>query len=229
MAKIVKQVFLFSFLFSSFSSLAQFSVGGGLTTLLEFGNKKPHYGLNFIMEFPRNNEVVFYARATYLFDQKKRDNLGDLGAYALDAATSPQSVYVPVYSATSVNYIMVDGGMRYYFLNGYDEGFAFYGGTNLALIVNFVKFGYQIDKYDATKYFLDTQGITEARDKGTVIRLALGLLGGMKYTFPGRGTIFFDLNPQLTLFGIPSNQNIPNTVYKPVSFGFSLGYRKEIY
>lgn len=229
MVRFIKYTFLFSFMLILGQATAQFSVGGGATTMMEFGNNKPFYGLHFNMEFPRNNQVTFYGRLTYLFNQNKKEYISDLTATAIDASTDPQWVTVPMNNVSSINYFMIDGGTRYYLINGFDEGFSVYGGTNLALIVNSVKHGYQFGEYDQSKYLLNAGDFSDARQKGTIMRLAVGFTGGIKYTFPGKGTIYFDFNPQLTLFGLPSNQNIPSSVYKPVFFGFNLGYRKEIY
>jgi hypothetical protein len=38
-------------------------------------------------------------------------------------------------NVSSINYFMIDGGTRYYLINGFDEGFSVYGGTNLALML----------------------------------------------------------------------------------------------
>lgn len=207
-------------------SSAQFSIGGGPTVLAEFGNKKPFYGLHVTGEYAKGNSITFYGRLTYLFKQNKTEFLSDLPGYAKDISTYPQTINVPLNNLTSVSYFMIDGGTRYYIINGFDEGFSLYGGTNLALIVNSVKYGYDIGKYDSTKYDLYAGDFSESRDKGSIIRFAVGFTGGMKYTVPRFGSLYFDFNPQITLFGIPSVSGIPSTVYKPVFFGFNIGYRK---
>jgi hypothetical protein len=229
MVRTIKIIGIVAVLFLTGNVFAQYSVGGGPSFMFEFGNGKPFYGLHFNVEIPRNNEVTFYGRATYLFKQNTNNSIGALAAIAKDASTDPQFVEVPLNHLTSINYFMIDGGTRYYLINGFDEGFSLYGGTNLALIINSVKYGYQYGDYDANKYTLDPGEFGEGREKGTIIRLAVGFTGGIKYTIPARGTFYLDFNPQLTLFGIPSTQGIPSNVYKPVFFNFNIGYRKEIY
>ena len=54
---------------------AQIGIGAGPSFMMEFGNNKPFYGLHLKVEKPRNNDVVFYGRATYLFNQKHSKNL----------------------------------------------------------------------------------------------------------------------------------------------------------
>lgn len=210
-------------------TLAQFGIGGGLSTLLEFGNKKPFVGMNFSVEVPRNNRVVFYGRASYLFRQNNEHDFGTFTAVAKDINTEPQWLNVGVNYLTSVDYITVDGGTRYYLINGFDEGFSLYGGTNLGLIVNNVKYGTRVEKFDEEKYMLNSGDFSTNSGKGAILRMAIGFTGGMKYTVPRIGTFFFDVNPYITVFGIPSNTNIPSSVYKSVAFNFNIGYRKEIY
>lgn len=221
-------VFLLMVLISATVS-AQFSVGGGASTMFEFGNKKPFYGLHFNFEVPRNNEVTFYGRLTYHFNQNKEEAFGNLAAIAKDPNTQPQWVDVPLTNLTSINYFMIDGGTRYYLINGFDEGFSLYGGTNLGLIINSVKYGTKIGEYDDVNYTLDPGEFGNSREKGTIIRLAVGFTGGLKYTIPTVGSFYLDFNPHLTIFGIPSTNTIPGTVYRPVFFNLNLGFRKEIY
>lgn len=221
-------VFLLSMLLSTTVS-AQYSIGGGASTMFEFGNSKPFYGLHANFELPRNNEVTFYGRVTYHFNQNKESAIGSLSAIAKDPNMNPQWLEVPLTNMTSINYFMIDGGTRYYLINGFDEGFSLYGGTNLGLIINSVKYGTKIGEYDETNYTLNPGDFGNSRDKGTIIRLAVGFTGGIKYTIPTVGSFYLDFNPHLTIFGIPSNNNIPGSVYRPVFFNLNLGFRKELY
>lgn len=208
---------------------AQFSIGGGPSIMAEFGNRKPFYGLHLNVEIPRNNEVTFYGRVTYHFKQNASEPFGDWPAMANSSTLEPQQINVPLDYLTSVNYFMIDGGTRYYLINGFDEGFSLYGGTNLGLIVNSVSYGVKVGDYDEGNYTLYPMEYSQQREKGTIIRLSVGFTGGMKYTIPAFGSFYLDFNPQLTLFGIPSTQGIPGNVYKPVFFGLNIGYRKELY
>lgn len=221
----------------SFNNNAQYSLGGGVSTLFQFGNSKPFGGLHFTVEFPRNNEVTFYGRMTYHFRQNKSQPAlyenGEpayLYAYAYDFNTNPNSLALAASFTESFNYLMIDGGTRYYIINGYDEGFALYGGSNIAFIVNTVRYKYEVEEYNKELYALspeDERSLTT--DKGTIINLAAGLSGGAKYTFPGVGTIYFDFNPSLVIFGLPSKEGIETSLYKNVVFNLSLGFRKEFY
>lgn len=229
MVRAIKNTGILIMVLMSASVSAQFSIGGGASTLLEFGNKKPFFGLHLNAEFPRNNEVTFYGRLTYHFKQNSQQPFGNLAAIAKDISTDPQWVEVPVEYLTSVNYFMIDGGTRYYLINGFDEGFSLYGGTNIGVIFNSVTYGYKVGDYDAEKYTLDAGEYGNGREKGSIIRMAIGFTGGAKYTIPTIGSFYLDFNPHLTIFGIPSTNNIPGNVYRPVFFNLNIGFRKEIY
>lgn len=229
MVREIKNIVFIAFLLITGTVSAQFSVGGGPSFMMEFGNRKPFYGLHFNVEIPRNNEVTFYGRLTYHFKQNGSQSFGEWPAMANNPSTEPQQINVPIDYLTSVNYFMIDGGTRYYLINGFDEGFSLYGGTNLGLIVNSVSYGTKFGEFDEENYTLYPHEYGQNRDKGTIIRLAVGFTGGIKYTIPALGSFYLDINPQLTLFGIPSSNDIPGSVYKPVFFGLNIGYRKELY
>lgn len=229
MVRTLKVNLLLLALIVSSVATAQIGIGAGPSFMMEFGNNKPFYGLHLKVEKPRNNDVVFYGRATYLFNQNKRTELEPLSAVAIDPNLVPNTISVDFKQVSSIGYFMIDGGTRYYLINGFDDGFSLYGGTNLGLIVNMVKYGYEFGDYDASKYTLYAGDFQESRDKGSIIRLAVGFTGGVKYTKPGIGSFYLDINPHLTIFGIPSNQNIPGSIYKPVFFNFNIGYRRELY
>lgn len=219
----------------SLNSNAQYSLGGGVSTLFQFGNAKPFGGLHFTVEFPRNNEVTFYGRMTYHFRQNKSQRTDLINneasyAYAYDFMTNPNSLPLDASFVESFNYFIIDGGTRYYIINGYDEGFALYGGSNIAFIVNTVRYKYEVEEYNQELYYL-TPNVERglSKNKGTIINLAAGLSGGAKYTFPGVGTLYFDFNPSLVIFGLPSKEGIETSLYKNVVFNMSLGFRKEFY
>lgn len=233
----MKWMLMVAVVFLGLNSNAQYSLGGGVSTLFQFGNAKPFGGLHFTFELPRNNEVTFYGRATYHFRQNKSQQaLYETGepaffyAYAYDFNTDPNSLALAANFEESLNYFMIDGGTRYYIINGYDEGFGLYGGTNIAVIVNTVRYKYAVEDYNKELYYLlpeDERQLTS--DKGTILNLAAGVSGGAKYTVPGIGSFYFDINPSLVLFGLPSKEGIETSLYKNVVFNMSLGFRKEFY
>lgn len=231
----MKWIAMIALVFSGLSANAQFSVGGGASTLFQFGNSKPFGGLHFNVEFPRNNEVTFYGRLTYHFKQNRSSTVDSDGlpiqffVEAIDQNTVPFSKVLPATFEESFNYVMIDGGTRYYIINGYDEGFSLYGGTNVALIVNTAIYSYNVQGMTSLYRVPSNELRPTEKSKGTILNLAAGITGGAKYTMPGRGTLYFDINPSLMLFGLPSNNKIETSLYKNVIFNFNIGYRKEIY
>lgn len=204
---------------------AQVSVMGGVSSLIAFGNSTPYAGVHIGLEIPRDDAVSFYGKFTHHFNQSKR---------------SPYLAYAPAIDPTNpvffqqfgydvkMNYNMLEGGTRYYLGNGFDYGFAAYGGTGVKLIFNSVKPEY--DDYNSEEYRVDP-----AFDfKGSIFSIGAGLGGGVKYSFARLGTFYFDVNIDYMIFSQQSNDFIYSEVYQgnrqwsPLIFGFSLGYRKDI-
>lgn len=215
----------------SLNGFSQYSLGGGGSMLFQFGNSKPFGGLHFNFEIPRNNEITFFGRVTYHFNQRAEQDLSaDYPVYAYGIEPGLDPILVPYTFKESFNYFMIDGGTRYYLINGYDEGFSLYGGTNIGVVLNTIRYDYELGDYDKSKYEVYDSGYEYVRgDKGTVLNLAAGFTGGLKYTLPGRGTFYFDFNPSIMLFGVSSKNSLESTLYHNVVFNFNIGYRKEFY
>ena len=126
------------------------------------------------------------------------------------------------------NYTTIDGGTRYYILDGYDSGFGLYGGSNVIGIVNRAKI--KLQDYDHSKYRLPAGTSLN----GTVLSLGVGFNGGAKYTFPGIGSLFLDANVNYLLLMIPSNDvsKIITPYFtnnSPLIFTLNFGFRKDFY
>ena len=211
------------------TSSAQFAIGGGVSSLLQFGNSKPLVGANLLVEIPRNNDVTFYVRGQYLAPQSVNGDPIYMEAIARDPLTDPSFVPVKVFDQKRFGYFIFDGGTRYYLLNGYDEGFSVYGGSNVGVVISTVKYGYQSEDYNTSLYSLDLYNLDDYRGKGSIFGLAVGFTGGVKYTKPGIGTFFFDINPHLMMFAVPSSNTMPTDHHRNLIFTFNLGFRKEFY
>lgn len=231
MAKQITHLFsiIFVALMLPLISFSQFAVGGGLSTMFQFGNTKPLIGGNLLFEMPRNNDVSFYVRAQYLAPQNKMGDPMYFDAIARDPATQPFTTPVKGFEQARYGYFIIDAGTRYYLLNGFDEGISIYGGSNVGVVINTIKYGYQTAEYDTQLYSLDAYNLDEYRGKGSIFGLAIGFTGGVKYTKPGIGTFFFDINPHLMMFAVPSNNMIPTEHHKNLLFNFNIGFRKEFY
>jgi hypothetical protein len=200
---------------------AQFGLSGGLNTILAFGAPKPYFGFHIGGEIPRDDAVTFYGRlSTYIGNEDTTAGL--VFAEAIDPLTNPY--LQTVYYTSKMNYTILEGGTRYYLGDGYDSGFGLYGGSNFSLMLNSVKRKY--GDYDQVKYTLPSNEVP----KGMIFNIGVGLSGGIKNTFAGIGTVYFDINFTYLLLSQPSNTTAQSTnLYRPLIFNFGLGFRRDIY
>jgi hypothetical protein len=200
---------------------SQISVNAGTGFMKGFSNPKYFYGLHLGGEIPRSNELTLYARVGYYFPQREDDSSSTF-LTANDFNTIPYQILTKYVSTLS--HLTMEGGTRYYIGNGYDNGFSGYGGNCLMIMNSIVKRKY--DYYDRSKY-----SIPEGEeDAGSILSILLGLQGGIKYTEPVIGTFYFDVSGAYSLLSLPSNQTAANTtLFSPLIFNFSVGFRKDFY
>lgn len=223
-----KSIYIAVICLLSCNAQSQVSLNLGLGPLKGFGVPKSFFGFHGGIELPRNNDVTFYLRLGYYLP-KKEEQSTTTNVTAIDLTTSPYNLSVSY--LTSTNYTTIEGGTRYYLGNDYDNGFSIYGGSNFMLILNSVKRNYE--KYDLTGQYNweNDYVLSESEEvKGTIISVALGLQGGVKYTFPARGTIYADITGSYALFAKASNNTAANSnLYAPMIFIFNVGFRKDLY
>jgi len=223
-----KSIYIAVICLLSYNAQSQVSLNLGLGPLKGFGVPKSFFGFHGGIELPRNNDVTFYLRLGYYLP-KKEEQSTTTNVTAIDLTTSPYNLSVSY--LTSTNYTTIEGGTRYYLGNDYDNGFSIYGGSNFMLILNSVKRNYE--KYDLTGQYNweNDYVLSESEEvKGTIISVALGLQGGVKYTFPARGTIYADITGSYALFAKASNNTAANSnLYAPMIFIFNVGFRKDLY
>jgi len=218
---------LFFTLFVTFLAsnlFSQLSLNGGLGTLKGFGVKKTFVGLNLGLEYPRSNQATLYGRISYYIPRNEDDSTQTY-FYEIN---NPNS-YLQRNSIVSTGYLTVEGGNRFYIINGYDNGFSFYGGSTVLLCVNNIKrkFADWVYPYDEAdyQYYGDS--------KGTILNLGLGLQGGLKYTFPSIGTFFCDFSGNYLIIRQASNGMVNESTNYPFNsamlFTFNLGFRKDFY
>ena len=227
MKKSNSKKYLFFILFVTFLAsnlFSQLSLNGGLGTLNGFGVKKTFVGLNLGLEYPRSNQATLYGRISYYIPRNEDDSTQTY-FYEIN---NPNS-YLQRNSIVSTGYLTVEGGNRFYIINGYDNGFSFYGGSTVLLCVNNIKrkfadWDYPYDEADY-QYYGDS--------KGTILNLGLGLQGGLKYTFPSIGTFFCDFSGNYLVVRKASNDVIYESTNYPFEsallFTFNLGFRKDFY
>jgi hypothetical protein len=216
-------ILLVTFLASNHFS--QLSLNGGLGTLNGFGVKKTFFGLNLGLEYPKSNQTTIFGRIAYYIPRNNIDS-----TYGFVSAKDPLTT-VPNSLArnymVSTGYLTIEGGTRYYLLNGYDNGFSIYGGSTILVSINKIKRNYADWKYS------NNESDYEMNDKGTILNLGVGLQGGLKYTFPSIGTFFCDLSGNYLIIRQASNGMVNESTNYPFNsamlFTFNLGFRKDFY
>lgn len=215
----MKNYFLIIALLIAGSVSAQVSFNAGSSTLKGFGTPKWFTGFHVGAEVPRDDAMTFYGRFTHHFARTSDSLL--IGIVAKDVSTTPY--YQNIMSVSGMNYNIFEGGTRYYLGDGFDFGWAGYGGTNFMLVYNKVKTTY--DDFDETKYEIDA---TTNRD-GAIFSLGAGLMGGVKYTMPRVGTFYSDFSVSYLFLGQASNQSIDAGLYSTLFFGINVGYRRDLF
>jgi hypothetical protein len=211
---------LFIGLFSSIS-FGQAAFGGGVSVLKAFGVKAPFVGAHILAEFPSDEYVSYYGKVSFYGKQSGKNF--PIYADAISINTYPSLLEVD--TKTTFNYTTIEGGRRLYFGNGYDFGFAAYGGTHLMAVFNSSKVA--IGDYDKSLYRLQTG----QEEKGSVFSLAFGLSGGVKNDFSW-GTLYFEASFDYAILAFPSNQTAINGYDQfgsPLLFTFALGYKKNLF
>lgn len=215
-----KIILLLVLLFNTAFIMAQFGVSGGVSVLKGFSTPKPFVGLHVGGEIPRDDKVSFYGRLSLYGKQMESEGK------SLYLTSADNMSYTEVKYRNSMNYVILEGGNRYYIGDGYDSGFGAYGGGTFMLVFNSVKRNY--DDFDEVKYPLPS---TEIR-KGSIFNLAVGLGGGIKHTIAGVGTLYLDASLAYMIMGTASNataSGVVGSLYSPLIFTFGLGFRKDIY
>lgn len=198
---------------------AQVSFNAGSSTLKGFGTPKWFTGFHLGVEVPRDDAMSFYGRFTHHFSRAGDSLL--VSAVAKETTTTP---YVTnVMSISGMNYSIFEGGTRYYLGDGFDFGWAGYGGTSFMLIYNKVNTSYA--DFDEVNYQIDQ---STARD-GAIISIGAGLLGGVKYTVPRVGTFYSDFSVSYLFLGQVSNQTMYTGLYSSLFFGINIGYRRDLF
>jgi hypothetical protein len=217
-------ILLFSFLVGDFFS--QISANAGLGTLNGFGAKKTFFGFNLGLEYPKSNQTTIYGRLAYYIP---RNNIDSTISFASAISTTTIPYQLPRNYIVSTGYLTIEGGTRYYLLNGYDNGFSIYGGSTILVCVNKIKRNYADWNYPYNESNFENYGDA----KGTILNLGVGLQGGLKYTFPSIGTFFCDLSGNYLIVRQANNDMVGESDNYPfnsaILFTFNLGFRKDFY
>ena len=199
---------------------AQFGVSAGPSVLSSFGICKPYYGFNLGVEIPSDDESSLYLRACFYKKQFDATSIKTVQLTNLD----PNDFSIQ-YATTqgSLNYSTFEGGMRRYVGGGYDNAFSLYGGMNLMGAISQAR-NDLVDgsSYDKTKYTMPTTS-------GAIVSVGMGVNGGIKYTFPGRGTLFSDVSMDYFIRSMGTTQTVQSSLYSPLILTINIGFRREFY
>ena len=222
------QVLILFFLLVKTSLFGQLGITGGLGTMNGFGIKKTFYGFNFGLEYPRSNENTIFGRFAYYIPRNNTESIIASASAILPIPPGDpfnlQRNYI-----VSTGYTTIEGGTRYYLINGYDNGFSVYGGSTIMLCINSIKKNYENWNYPYNESDYQNYG----EEKGTILNLGMGIQGGLKYTFPSIGTIFCDLSGTYLIVRQASNDAVYDSENYPfnsaILFSVNLGFRKDFY
>ena len=209
----------------SLSGLAQVSVMGGMNMLKSFSPDRPYAGFHLGLEIPRDDAISIYGRYSHYFSQSGVEVFTPQDyAFYIEPRNPTSGLFGEYIGATpKMNYHIIEGGTRYYLGNGFDYGFAAYGGSNLMVIFNKVKLDY--DPFDEVNYQISDE--YSFFSEGSIFSLGFGLGGGVKYTMAPYGTFYFDANVNYLILGQPSNNRVYGGMFRQLLFAFNLGYRKD--
>jgi hypothetical protein len=198
---------------------AQVSFNAGGSVLKGFGSPKWFSGFHVGFEVPRDDALSIYGRLTHHFKRTADDSVF-VTATAKDFNTIPYTVGLS--ALPSMNYTMIEGGTRYYLGNGFDFGFAAYGGAGFILAFNKVKVEY--DNFDETLYEIDPN----SRLDGAIFGAGISIGGGVKYSVPRVGTFYSDFNVGYMVLAQGSQQFVYSELYSNLMFTMNIGYRRDI-
>jgi hypothetical protein len=224
---------LFTIIFSLImcsSMNAQVSLSAGMGMVNGFTSQNSFVGLHGGFEIPRNNDVTFYGRVGHYFSRSE-DEQGTNTVILQDLNNVTLPYQLQVYYDRTFNYTTFEGGTRYYLGNDYDNGFSAYGGTNGMLVFNTVKAEYSKTDISGQYEWEGDYALTDAGDnRGSIIGIAVGLQGGLKYTIPALGTAYMDISGQYSIYASGNNVLANSTgQYSQLFFVFTVGFRKDLY
>lgn len=207
------------------SGYSQVSILGGMNLLKSFSPDRPYGGFHLGLEIPRDDAISIYGRYSHYFSQSGVEVFTPQDYAIYIEPRDPMSGLVGEYIGVTprMNYHIIEGGTRYYLGNGFDYGFAAYGGSNLMVMFNKVKLDY--DPYDEVNYVVSDD--YSAFSEGSIFSLGFGLGGGVKYTMAPYGTFYFDANVNYLILGQPSSNRVYGGMFRQLLFAFNLGYRKD--
>lgn len=199
---------------------AQFSAAAGGSLMHQFGAPKPMYGFHLQGELCEDDTYSMYGRLAY-FPSRAEEEPTRVVLYDLNGNLTAEQADLNF----KTNAVGLEGGVRTYLIDGYEFGFAVYGGSKFGL--HFFNISSEASGYDRDQYQLGQNQV----QKGSVISINAGLSGGVKYSVETFGSIYFDMGLDLRLFSFQNPGGIAeNSAFADsgLSFNFALGFRRDL-
>ncbi|MBI2259272.1 MAG: hypothetical protein HYU67_10295 [Flavobacteriia bacterium] len=211
-----------------FCSKAQFSVSVGPSMIKSFGISGIFPGFHVGGEYAKDDQSSLFARVSFMPSKQNTPETGFMIATGKTFDVNPYSIQLE--STEKINYTAIEIGRRYYFGNGLDYGFGFFGGSNLCFVFNKVK--YEVQDFDENNYdlFINAEQISD-RDKaiGNIFGFSFGLNAGIKNNFTF-GTLYLDGGMNYAIYALPSNTIAStSTMYRQLFFSVNIGIKKDFY
>lgn len=197
------------FLFLAQSSFAQFSIGGQVSFLKTFGDlSMTNFGAGIKGEWGEE-KLVYYGGLNYYLAKKFK---GTTYANALSDTTEPGSILVDM--TTSVSFLHIFGGAKYYFIGEATEDFGCYGLGEAGLLL--APYKVTIGSYDKTLYSARDEEFQETLG-GFMVNFGVGAEVNLNF-----GYLFGDVKLNLPASGISSREE---TEGMPASLSINAGVR----
>ena len=223
---IINRIIVILLFFATYSSaLAQFGISGGLSLLKSFRVPQSFFGFHVGGEIPRDDQLSFYGRLSYSLKQREQDSTATI-LYNETFTDSKEVKFV-----NAMNYVIIEGGNRYYIGNDYDNGFAGYGGSGIIIGLGKVRKVYEPQDVTGQYNWEQTHEVEPSEiNEGRLFTLGGYLQGGVKYTIPAIGTIYTDVTLNYLLLANANNNTAASTEYlSPLFFNFAVGFKKDLY
>lgn len=212
----------------SFWGNSQYSIiaGGGpdfgLGTLI-----KGRTTLNLGLELPESEWHTMRLNATF-FMPLSNINRGTMVAELRPEFTGQGNSVISVPITESIRQFALSYGRRNFAFNTYDDGLAFYFGSNttLGMVTDILELG----EYDQEKYYFPKGDVDPGKHYYRSFYFGIGMVAGMKYQLPSewRSALTLELLGDYNIM-IYDRANIYGTYVSPLNFGLKLGYRVDIF
>lgn len=209
-------------LFAQYSLTLSTGLENGLGTEISSRNT-----VNLGLELPESESHTVKLGFNYFFPINNIDR-GSINAELKPEYTGQGSSIISVPITENISQFSFSFGKRNYVLNTYDDGLAFYYGSNTRIgVVNDV---IRIGEFDTEKYFIPDYNVVPGKLSYQSFLLGLGLTGGLKYQLAPhlRSAIFLDVLAEYNIM-IYDKVQVYGNIVSPINLSFRVGYRYDFF